>query len=360
MNQVSESIKGGTYVAYVGTYTHGTSIGIHIYDVDIVAGVMKSRKVVPINNPSHLTVSKNGKFLYSIADEGVEAFRILPDGDLEKINGKPIGGIRGCYVDVDNQNRFLFVGGYHDGRVSMMRLREDGGIEGIADGVFHKGMGRNIAERNSKPHVNCVKLTPVKQNYLCAVDGGLDHVKIYKIDYEAGKLTVADILRCPLDSAPRMICFSPDEEYAYVLCELKNTIEIYKYNCTPNGPKFEFIESVSVMDAKDKASGSGASDLEMSDDGKYLFCSIAGKNAATIYEVNDSEGKLTLVCSNDISGDYPKTLGVFPGGQHFASLNHDSDEITIFQMDFEKKQFLMRTKPLYIETPNCIYIHKLR
>ena len=38
------------YVAYVGTYTHGTSIGIHLYDVDVEQGLMKERKVVPINN----------------------------------------------------------------------------------------------------------------------------------------------------------------------------------------------------------------------------------------------------------------------------------------------------------------------
>ncbi len=45
--------------------------------------VLKERKVVPINNPSDLVVSKDRKFLYSIADEGVEAFKVRPDGDLE-------------------------------------------------------------------------------------------------------------------------------------------------------------------------------------------------------------------------------------------------------------------------------------
>ena len=49
------------YVAYVGTYTHGTSVGIHIYDMDVEAGKLMERKVVPINNPSDLTVSANGK-----------------------------------------------------------------------------------------------------------------------------------------------------------------------------------------------------------------------------------------------------------------------------------------------------------
>lgn len=70
------------YVAYVGTYTHENSVGIHIYDVDVTKGYMTERKVVPINNPSDLVVSRNRKFLYSIADEGVEAFKILKDGDL--------------------------------------------------------------------------------------------------------------------------------------------------------------------------------------------------------------------------------------------------------------------------------------
>ena len=52
------------YVAYVGTYTHGTSIGIHLYDVDVEQGLMKERKVVPINNSSHLKKAEKKKGMY--------------------------------------------------------------------------------------------------------------------------------------------------------------------------------------------------------------------------------------------------------------------------------------------------------
>ena len=83
------------YVAYVGTYTHGSSVGIHIYDMNVEEGKMIERKVVPISNPSDLVVSYNGRFLYSIADEGVAAFRVMEDGDLEPINEMWIGGMRG-------------------------------------------------------------------------------------------------------------------------------------------------------------------------------------------------------------------------------------------------------------------------
>ena len=42
------------YVAYVGTYTHGSSIGIHVYDLDVENGYMTEREVVPVNNASHV------------------------------------------------------------------------------------------------------------------------------------------------------------------------------------------------------------------------------------------------------------------------------------------------------------------
>ena len=68
------------YVAYVGTYTHGSSLGIHVYDIDMETGAFHERNVVPVHNASYLTKSYNGKYLYSIADEGVEVLKIEPNG----------------------------------------------------------------------------------------------------------------------------------------------------------------------------------------------------------------------------------------------------------------------------------------
>ena len=43
------------YVAYVGTYTNGSSRGIHVYDVDVEGQRLKERNVVPVHNSSHIT-----------------------------------------------------------------------------------------------------------------------------------------------------------------------------------------------------------------------------------------------------------------------------------------------------------------
>ena len=350
-------MEQGQYVAYVGTYTHEHSVGIHIYDLDVETGTMTEKKVVPINNPSDLIVSNSGKFLYSIADEGVEAFAIQPDGDLEPINEKWIGGMRGCYVELDDKDQYLFVGGYHDGRVSMMKLAEDGSIVDIADGIFHKGLGRGVAERSSRPHVSCVKVTP-DQKFLCAVDSGLDHVKVYRIDYNRGRIKLADILRCDLDSGPRMIRFSTDGRFAYVLCELKNEIQVYKYRVEDEQPVFEKIQTVSTMSAIDD-DVCAASGLEQSRSGKYLYCSNAGTNSVVCYEINQETGMLTTKFNTRVNSDYPKVLSGFPDENYFVVLNNNSNEIMFYQAYYEKGYALWKGKPIPVDKPNCIYITTL-
>ena len=81
------------YVAYVSTYTMGDNHGIKIYDVDMANGRLKEKAEVEITNSSYVTISHSGKFLYSITDFGVEAFKILEDGNLELINKASINVI---------------------------------------------------------------------------------------------------------------------------------------------------------------------------------------------------------------------------------------------------------------------------
>ena len=90
------------YVAYVGSYTHGSSRqGIHVYDVDVENGTLTERSSVEVSNASHMAVSKNGKYLYSIEDEGVAVFERDKNGDLSRINSVNIDGMRGCFLSTD-------------------------------------------------------------------------------------------------------------------------------------------------------------------------------------------------------------------------------------------------------------------
>ena len=111
---------GKKYVAYVGTYTHGTSKGIQVYDVNLEEGTLTERSEVEVSNASYTAVSKNGKYLYSIEDEGVAVFKRDHNGDLARINSVDIDGMRGCFLATDVDGKYLYVAGYHDGKVTVV------------------------------------------------------------------------------------------------------------------------------------------------------------------------------------------------------------------------------------------------
>ena len=264
--------------------------------------------------------------------------------------------MRGCYLATDVDGRYLYVAGYHDGKVTVVHTHKDGRLGSVMDGVFHKGLG-SVAERNFRPHVNCVRPTP-DNKYLCAVDNGIDQVKIYRINKKKDKLELVDILRCPRESGPRIIRFSDDGRFAYLLFELSNEVKVYSYDGSGKNPEFQLLQSITTLGKEDSndALHNAASGMSLSADGKYLFCTTAGENTVTMYAVDQETGLLTKKFTLPISGDYPKDLMIFPDNKHIAVANHASNSITVFTVDYEKNIIMMNEKPRKIETPNSIHI----
>ncbi len=349
-------MKNDKYVAYVSTYTSGDNHGIRIYDVDMKNGYFKEKDRVEITNSSYITISHNSKFLYSITDFGVEAYEITKDGNLKGINTASINGMRGCYLSTDYEDKFLFVAGYHDGKITVLKLKEDGSIGEIADEIFHKGWG-SIAERNFRPHVNCVKMTR-DNKYLCAADLGMDYVDIYAVDHTTGKLKLADIIRSEQESAPRHIKLTKDGKFIYIVHELKNYIDVYSYMDVNGSPQFEKVQNISTLNEY-HASGSAASALNLSMDYQYLCSSNAGDNSVIVYKINQKDGTLSKVFCLPISGDYPKDATLFPDNKHLVSLNHESNTMTFFNVDLVKGLLVMNGREIPVEKPNCVIFHKI-
>lgn len=351
--------KSGKYVAYVSTYTmSGDDHGIKIYDVDMKNGRLIEKDQVRITNSSYVTISHNMKYLYSITDLGVEAYRINQEtGMLETINQAPINGMRGCYLTTDYQDKFLVVAGYHDGKMTVLKLNDDGSIGAITDEVYHKGMG-NVAERNFRPHISCVK--PTRDNhYLLAADQGTDHVNVYSFDQVTGKVKLADIIHCDIESEPRHLKFTKDGKFLYIVHEHKKIIDVYSYEEKNGSPEFEKVQTVSTLNDY-HAGGSAACALNFSSDDNLLISSNAGDNSVVVFRVNHETGELTKVMCLPISGDYPKDANFFPDIKSIVSLNHESNTMTFFRFDLEKGLIVMNGKELPIDKPNCIIFHELQ
>ncbi|MBR5248564.1 MAG: lactonase family protein [Lachnospiraceae bacterium] len=342
------------YVAYVSTYTIGDSHGIRVYDVDMEQGRFKEKGKVEISNSSYICISHNKKYLYSITDFGVEAYSIQFDGTLELINFAPINGMRGCYLSTDYTDKYLFVAGYHDGKLTVLQLLEDGSIGKITDEIFHKGLG-SIAERNFRPHINCARMTH-DNKYLLVADQGMDHVNIYKFYPDQGTVKLVDVLRSELESAPRHIKISKDGRFIYIVHEWKCFIDVYTYEESKGEPHFEKIQTIATTDY---GNNNAACALSFSEDYKYLISSNAGSNTVILYDVNMEDGTLTRNFCLPVSGDYPKDAELFPGSKFLVSLNHESNTMTFFKVDTEAHTIIMNGPEILVNQPNCIVFYQL-
>lgn len=347
----------GKYMAYVGSYSYtGKAKGITVYDVDVEKGIFRERCEVEVDNSSYVIASHNGKNLYSIADEGVVAFRILENGSLSRLNSKNIKGMRGCHLSTDADDKYIFVSGYHDGKATVLKLKADGSIGPIVDGVFHKGYG-SVAERNFRPHVSCTRMTPDKR-FIMVADLGIDQVRIYRFDDE--KMVQVDAIRCERESAPRHFRFSQDGRFMYLMYEQKNVIEVFVYQTGEKAPKFEKIQTIPTTKADKKYSElTAACAMRFSPDDKHVFCTNAGDNVLSIFSRDEETGLLELMCSLPISGDYPKDVAIFPDGEHVASINHETGDITFFKVDYEKGLLIMCGRSIKVNEPNCCAIVKI-
>ena len=293
--------KKQKYVAYVGSYSYtGSAKGITIYDVDAEAGKFKKRSEIEVENSSDLITSFDKKTLYTIADEGVVAYRILENGDLQKLNSAKIKGIRARHLSIDLKNRFLFVSGYHDGKLT-----------------------------------------------------------VYEMNQRTGELHLVDAVRVKLESSPCFLTFSKDGRFLYVLSEQANSIDVYAYSDHDGNerPEFEQIQSVCSTGKNKPGQLTAVACVRFTRDDHYVFCGNTGENTVTMFSRDAETGLLTPEFNLPISGAYPKDICLFPDEQHLVCVNHESGTLTFFRIDYEKKLLIMSSNELHVDQPNsCVIV----
>ncbi len=345
------------YVAYVSTYTRNAEIGIHVYDVDVAAGRFTEKDKVKITNSSYLTISHNGKFLYAITDFGVDSYKIKADGCLESLGTASINGMRGCYLSTDYEDKFLFVAGFHDAKVTALRINDDGSVGEITDEVFSAGLG-SIIEKTFLPHVTCVKMTR-DNKFLCVCDTGMDQIKIFAFDHSTGKLKYKEMIHCDQHSSPKFIKFHKNGKFAYVSLENGNAVEVYSYKETNGDPDFEKLGTYSTLNEDYQTTGSITCAIKFSPDHKLLMSSVAGNNSVAVFSVDEKTGLLEKRLNLPVSGDYPKDVAFFPDSKHIVSLNHESNTMSFFNLNLKDNIIVLNGPFIKVPSGNCIITKKL-
>ena len=197
LGQNGYSQKSKEQFLVIGTYTSGTNDGIYVYKFNTETGENSFVSSVKTSNPSYLAVSPNQKFVYAVNENAdstrftvtghVAAFSFdKANGKLNFINKQESGGKHPCYVSVDKTGKWVIVGNYSSGSLSVLPVKSNGGLDSATQVLHHEGSSVN-SERQEGPHVHATVLNKNNRT-LYVPDLGLDKVMLYNIDTKTGKL----------------------------------------------------------------------------------------------------------------------------------------------------------------------------
>lgn len=355
INTESVSDDASLYLL-VGTYTTGESEGIYVYQFDTVSGYSKYKNMVKVSNPSYLTISKDGKFVYSVSETGdakaaANAFVFdKADGSLKLLNTQLTGGADPCYIELDDAGKHVVTANYSGGSITAFNINGDGTLATAAQLVKFTGKGVD-AERQKAPHLHCVRYSP-DGKYLFADDLGTD--KIHKFDVNASepgnylKVGTPAAFEVKAGSGPRHLEFHPNGKYAYLITEISGAVIAFNYNAnTGNLTEFQSVQA-------DTLNAKGSADIHISPDGKFLYASnrLLGDGIA-IFSINQADGKLTKVGYQE-TGIHPRNFVITPNGKFLLVASRDSDIIQIFLIDRATGLLENTYKDIELDMPVCL------
>lgn len=347
---------------YVGTYTRGDSQGIYRCRFNAETGAIEVLGATEgIQNPSFLAIDPSRRYLYATSETsefegepggGVYTYAIDPAaGDLRLVDAQSSRGGGPCYVTTTPRGSHVLVANYGGGNVTVLPVRDEGGLRPASDVAQHEGSSVN-PRRQEGPHAHCVVLD-ADGRYAFAVDLGLDRVLIYRFQEEEGTLRPADQPWAQVEpgAGPRHIAFHPNGDRAYVINELNSTVTAFEYDAE----RGRLMEIQTITTLPDGVSGENyPADIHVHPNGRFLYGSNRGHNSIVLYAIEAESGRLRIVQHEPTGGEWPRNFGVHPSGRYLLAANQNSDNLNVFAIDERSGRLSPTGQSLEIPSPVCI------
>ena len=360
------SIKGFTqdHYLFIGTYTGSGSQGIYVYKFNTQTGQatwVSNTDTSSASNPSYLSVSSSGKYVYAVHEDGnqkhgnVAAYSFnRSTGNLKLINKQLSGGDHPCYVSTSTNDKWVAVANYSGGSASVFGVNADGSLKPEPQVVQHEGKSV-VRQRQDKPHVHSTVFSP-KGDYLFVSDLGLDKIMIYKFNPSSSKPLQpnATFVESVPGSGPRHFTFHPNNKYAYLVEELSGTVVAYQFS---NG-KLNFLQRIAAH-PEDYKGTIGSADIHISPDGKFLYASNRGdENTIAIFSINAATGKLKSEGYQSTMGKSPRNFMIDPSGNFLLAANQNSNNIVVFKRNKSTGLLTPTGTEIQVPKPVCLKMIK--
>jgi len=345
-----------TYL-FVGTYTDSKPAkGVYVFQMNPATGdLVQVSTGENIINPSFLTISPNGKYLYACTDTktvvagSISSFAIdSTTGKINFINKQSSGGANPVYLVVDKSNRFIINGNYTEGNVSVLSTNNDGSVNPLLQAIQFTGSSVN-KERQEKPHIHSTIFSP-GYDYLYLPDLGADKIRAFRFDPTGSQpLTITDSLTVETapGSGPRHMIFHPGKKIAYCIEEMSGMVVVYSYNHGKLTPVQR------VASNKEKSDEHSSADIHISPDGLFLYASNRIENTISIFSVC-VDGMLKIIGHQSTEGQVPRNFTLDPSGRFLLVANQGTNNIVVFKRNIKTGLLKNTGIQVSVPSPSCL------
>lgn len=346
-------------LVFVGSYAEAADSGVYVYGMDMeTGGLTELDRVSGVQNPSFLNLDAAKNRLYAIGERLEDGRRFgaavsfaidSVQGKLRELNRAGTVETTTCHIQRDAGDRFLVVASYSGGQVGLVKIGADGTIGELLDAKQHEG-GSVHPERQDRPHPHSAFFSP-DNRYVFVPDLGMDRIRAYRLNPEAGKLEFHGDTTVQPGAGPRHLAFHPGGQYAYVINELDSTITSFRYDAAAG--TLQTLEVASTLPAGFEGENATA-EVQISPDGNYLYGSNRGHDSIVVYAIDAETGKLTLVGHTSTRGGHPRHFSLSPEGDFLLAANRDSDNIVVFRIDKETGKLAYTGNTVQVSKPVCV------
>lgn len=351
-NMSTSTTHHSKYILYVGTYGKG----IYAFRYNTADSSLQPLAMVgEIANSSWVSTDPAHKYLYSVSEldgdnqGSVASFKIdHATGKLTPINSQSSEGLAPCHLAVDKTSKVLVTANYTSGSVASYPLSEDGRIGERASLLTATGAGPN-KQRQQGPHAHETVFS-ASNKFVYVPDLGLDLIHIYKVDTATAKLTPADpaFAKEAPGMGPRHIAFSPNDNFAYVINELKPAVTVWKHDSASG--KLESIQTISSV-PDNQAGEVGPAEILIDKSGKFVYASNRGPGTIAVYAADPATGKLTLIQIAETGFTWPRGVDLDPTGKTLFVGDQKTNKFVTFQVDANSGKLTLTGKSYQVPSP---------
>ena len=352
----SSTSMANTNLLYISTQDPA-KMGIAVAEFDSETGALSvPHMVIETRDPSHFTLSADGKRLYicnSGTPGGVSAFAVTDkkSGALQLLNFKESQGRGPSYVSVDQSGRYVLEANYGGGFVEIYSLAKDGSLDRQTAFVQHQGSSVH-PQRQTKAYAHWFRTDPTNKFGLVA-DLGTDQIFVYKFDAHTGKITPNDppATKVAGGEGPRHLAFHPNGKWVYATAEMGNEVMAFNWDAK-HGTLTQF-QAVKTL-AADFTAASTTAEIAVRSDGKFLYASNRGEDTIVVYAIDANTGELILKGRTPTRGKVPRYFTFDPTNKWLIASNIEGGNLSVFSVNAKTGELAPKGEPLALVKPMAV------